>query len=144
MNEQNKELIRLLPYEIRDKYRHYRDYVHDRLVDIAMEQQMLDRVAKVEERADLVFLLRLLQGYFVIGFRNYDQMLGYLQGKQVDGFQIGGTEFRRNSPITIQWQAIASELESIINRSTLRQYLQPFLSVDDVIRSLLQSAQDST
>jgi len=75
MENRTQELTRLLPYIVRDKLRYYLGYVNDRLIDLALEEGVYDRVREVRNEVDLIFLLRLLYGYFVVGFQNYEQML---------------------------------------------------------------------
>jgi hypothetical protein len=139
-----QELIVLLPYDVQDKLRRYLDFAHDRLIDIALEEHLYDRVATIRDDVDLVFLLRLLYGYFVVGFQNYDQMLHFFESKQVRGFQIGSTRFTRDNSLTYEWRQIASELESLIRQSNLGMYVRPTFSSDEVLRSILRATQDGT
>ena len=136
------ELTAQLPYAVRDKLRYYLDYVNDRLVDITLEEGVYDRLAEVRDRVELVFFLRLLYGYFVVGFRNYERMLNYLDGKEVNGFQIGSTTFTRHSSITRDWQEIAGDLEHLVNQTSIGPFVKPGMSVEMVIRRLLRSLSD--
>jgi hypothetical protein len=132
-----------LPYTVRDKLRYYLDYINDRLIDITLEEGVYDRLAEVRDQVELVFFLRLLYGYFVIGFRNYERMLNYLDAKEVNGFQIGSTTFTRQSNITRDWQEIARELDHLVNQTSIGLFVKPGMSVETVIRRLVRSRSDS-
>jgi hypothetical protein len=142
MARQVQELIQLLPYDVRDRFRYYLDYVHDTLADIAMEEGVYYRLKEIREEAELIFLLRLLYGYFVVGFQNYEQMLSYFESKQVRGFQIGRTAFTRTSPLTAQWQQVANDLERLVSTAELVPYVRPGTSVAEVLRRLIRSLPD--
>lgn len=142
MAENTQELVALLPYVLREKFSYYRNYVNDRLIDLALEEGKYGRLKEIQGTVDFIFLLRLLYGYFVIGFRNYDQMLRYFGNKQVSGFQIGSTEFTRQSRITRQWQTVAGDLESLVNDSGLRSYVEPDNRIDNVLQRIIQSIPD--
>jgi hypothetical protein len=120
----------------------YRNYVNDRLIDLALEEGKHNRLKEIQSTVDFILLLRLLYSYFVIGFRNYDQMLSYFENKQVSGFQIGSTEFARQSPITRRWQSVAEDLENLVKDSRLRLYVEPDSTIDSVLRRIIQSVPD--
>jgi hypothetical protein len=138
-----RELGNQLPYAARDKLRYYLDYVNDRLVDITLEEGVYDRLAEIRTQVELVFFLRLLYGYFVIGFRNYERMLSYLDAKEIDGFQIGSTTFTRQSAITHDWREIARDLDHLVSQTTIGSFVKPGMSVEAVIRRLVHSLLSS-
>jgi hypothetical protein len=137
-----QELTRLLPYALRDKFQYHFDYVHDRLVDIAMEEGMHHRIKEYQDNVDLIFLLRLLYAYFVIGFHNHDQMLRFFESKQISGFQIGSTAFTRQSSITSEWREVAGELEALVRVTGLSLYVRPTLSIDEVLRRIVRNSPE--
>lgn len=137
-----RELESQLPYAIRDKLRYYLDFVHDRLFEVAKLEDMEKHISTVRGEVELVFLLRMLYGYFVVGYRNYAAMLDYFESMQVDGFQIGTTVFSASSPITLQWRRLATDLETLLTESEVAQYVRPTLSTDEVIRRILRSRID--
>ncbi len=134
-----RELEKKLPYVVRDKARYYLDYVNDRLFEIALEEGVYDRLVEIRSEAEIIFLLRLLYSFFVIGFRNYDGMLDYLGSKDIDGFQIGRANFTRQSTITQHWQEVASELDHLVGTTRIASFVRPGLSVETVIRQIIQS-----
>jgi hypothetical protein len=139
MENRAQDLIHLLPYSIRDKTRGYLGYVHDRLVDLALEEGVYDRIREITDKTDLIFLLRLLYGYFVLGFRNYEQMLGFFESKDVRGFKIGSTAYTRQSHIFLEWRQVADEIERLINEARITLYVKPTLSVDEVLHRIIDS-----
>jgi hypothetical protein len=143
METQVRELAQLLPYDVRDRLRYYLDYVHDTLTDIALEEGVFHRLKEIREEVELIFLLRLLYGYFVVGFQNYEQMLDYFESKQVRGFQLGRTVFTRASSLTVQWQQVANDLEHIVSAAELAPSVRPGISVAEVIRRIVQSLPDT-
>lgn len=144
MEDRTQYLIRLLPYAIRDKARGYLGYVHDRLVDLALEEGVYGRIKEIRGQVGLIFLLRLLYGYFVIGYRNYRQMLDFFEDKGVEGFQIGSAVYTRQSQTTFQWQEIAAELESLLADAGIASYVRPSLSVDEVLQRIIDSLPDES
>jgi len=142
MAERIRRLENMLPYAIRDKLRYYLDFVNDRLFEIAKLENMDEHIPAIRGEVELIFLLRLLYGYLVVGYRNYAAMLEYFKMMQVDGFQIGATEFSLSSPITLQWRQLATDLETLLMESEVAQYVRPTLSTDEVIRQLLHSRID--
>jgi hypothetical protein len=144
MENRTQELIRLLPYIVRDKLRYYLGYVNDRLIDLALEEGVYDRVREVRNEVDLTFLLRLLYGYFVVGFHNYEQMLGFFENKGVRGFQIGSTVYARQSSISREWRQVADELERLVNEAGIALYVKPTLSIDEVLHRIIQSMPSET
>jgi len=144
MANRTQELASLLPYTVRDKFRYYLGYVHDRLIDMALEEGVYHRLKELRDEVDLIFLIRLLYGYFVVGFRNYEEMLGFFDKKGVKGFQIGSTVFNRQSPITFEWQRITDELENLVNRAGIAFYVRPTVSVDEVLRRIIRSLSDES
>jgi hypothetical protein len=139
MENSAQDLIHLLPYLIRDKARDYLGYVRDRLIDLALEEGVYERVAEIQSEAELIFLLRFLYGYFVVGYQNYEQMLEFFEVKGANGFQIGTTAYTRQSQISDEWRQVSGHLESIVNEAGLALYVRPMLSVDDVLRQVLDS-----
>lgn len=144
MANRTQELAGLLPYTVRDKFRYYLGYVSDRLIDMALEEGVYHRLKELRDEVDLIFLVRLLYGYFVVGFRNYEEMLGFFDRKEVKGFQIGSTVFTRQSPITFEWQRITNELENLVNRAGMAFYVRPTVSVDEVLRRIIRSLSDES
>ena len=142
MDTSVRELIWLLPYAIRDKVRYHLGYVNDRLIDIALEEGLYSRLGEVRDEVELIFLVRLLYGYFVIGFENYQRMLDYFAVKEVDGFQIGSMSFTRHSPITQQWREIAGELESYVNERGWAPFIAPGIPDAVVIRRIIDYLLD--
>jgi len=144
MENRNIELISLLPYHVRDKFRHYLSYVHDRLIDIALEEGVYNRLEEFRSDVDFLFLLRLLYGYFVVGFQNYDQMLRFFEDKEISGFQIGSDTFIRHQPFSREWQEIANVLGGIVNEAGIEFYVRPTISIDQVLRQLIQTLPGNT
>jgi hypothetical protein len=134
-----RELENQLPYTIREKLRYYLDFVHDRLFEVAKLEDVQSQVPLIRDEVELIFLLRMLYGYFVIGYRNYASMLEYFESMQVDGFQIGTTEFSSTSRITLDWRRLAASLATLIEESRIEQYVRPSLSTDEVIRRIIRS-----
>ena len=143
MEERTRVLEGLLPYAVREKYRYYVDYMHDRVYEIALEERVEYRSRDVRSTVELVLLMRFLYGYFVLGFENYERMLEYLEGKQVRGFQIGRMTFAKTSFFSEDWRQVSTELKRLTAQSELREYIQPSLSSDEAIRRLLQSSLGS-
>lgn len=139
MPSELSELERLLPYTIRDRWWYYRDFVRDRSFEIAKLDDMEEQRKSAERYIDLIFLLRMLYGYFVIGYQNYDATLSYFESRQVDGFQIGTTEFSGRSQITLDWQELVNSLKTLVRELGIGQYVEPSLSTDEVIRRILGS-----
>lgn len=139
MEDRTQELTRLLPYIIRDKLRAYLGYVNDRLIDLALEEGVYDRVREVRSEVHLIFFLRLLYGYFVIGFQNYEQMLGFFEDKGVKGFQIGSTAYTRQSTVSLEWKQVTSELEKLVSETGIALHVKPTLSIDEVLRRIIRS-----
>jgi hypothetical protein len=139
MTREFRELETQLPYAIQEKLRYYLDFVHDRLFEVAKLEDMEKQVSLVRDEVELIFLLRMLYGYFVIGYRNYAAMLSYFESMEVDGFQIGTTEFSPKSQITLDWRQLATNLEMLVKEDRIEQYVKPSLSTDEVIRRILQS-----
>ena len=144
METQVRELTQLLPYDVRDRFRYYLDYMHDMLTDIALEEGLYHRLKEIREEVELIFLLRLLYGYFVVGFQNYEQILDYFESKEVRGFQIGRTSFTRTSPLTAQWHQVANDLERLVSAADLASYVRPGTSVAEVLRRLIRSLPDTS
>ncbi len=134
-----KELSRLLPYIVRDKMNYHLDYVNDRLIDIALEEGVYHRLREIRDQVELIFFVRLLYGYFVIGFQNYERMLAYFDSKGVQGFQIGSTAFTRQSPITRQWHEIAEELADYVREGGWSSFVAPGIPDIVVIRRIIDS-----
>ena len=134
-----RELETQLPYVIRDKLRYYLGFVHDRLFEVARLEDMEKQVSLVRGEVELIFLLRMLYGYFVIGYRNYAAMLSYFESMEVDGFQIGTTRFSPTSQITLDWRQLATSLEMLVKEDDIEQYVKPSLTTDEVIRRILRS-----
>jgi hypothetical protein len=143
MEDHVRELMSQLPYSVREKFRDYLGYVNDTLIDVALEEGMSHRLEQVRAQVELIFFLRLLYGYFVVGFRNYERMLAYLDSKEIDGFQIGRTAFTKRSPITYQWHEIARELEQLTLQSGLARFVRPTMSTEAVIREIMLSLPDN-
>jgi hypothetical protein len=139
-----RELVGLLPYVMRDKVRYYLDYVNDRLIDLALESGLYSRVREIQKQVELIFVLRLLYGYFVIGFQNYERMLNYFETMEVDGFQIGSRVFSKRSPITSHWQQVANNIKRLVSETGTSQYVKPTMSTDMVLRQIIQSLPDKT
>jgi hypothetical protein len=139
-----RELQKLLPYAVRDKFRYYLDYVNDRLIDIALEEGIYHRLPDVRPEVEVVFFLRLLYGYFVIGFHNYEKMLSYLDSKEIDGFQIGSTVFTKQSPITRHWSEVAHELERLVKQTSTASLVRPSMSIEAVIRQIVRALPGQT
>jgi hypothetical protein len=142
MAEEIRRLEDLLPYSIRDRFRYYLGFVNDRLFEVAKLEGLEKHIPAIRDEVELIFLLRLLYGYFVIGYRNYTSMLNYFKGMQVEGFQIGTTEFASTSRITLEWRQLATGMERLLMESEVAQYVRPTLSTDEVIRRILRSRID--
>jgi hypothetical protein len=142
MAEEIRRLEDLLPYSIRDRFRYYLGFVNDRLFEIAKLEDLEKYIPAIRDEVELIFLLRLLYGYFVIGYRNYTSMLEYFKRMQVEGFQIGTTEFSPTSRITLEWRQLATGMERLLMESEAAQYVRPTLSTDEVIRRILRSRID--
>lgn len=139
MKQRTRELTHLLPYTFRDKFRYYLDFVNDRLYDIAVVEGKKELIPIINERVEFLFLLRMLYGYYVIGYENYKNFLNYFMEMQVDGFKIGTTDFTRDSEITQEWGLIAREFTSIIEEYALSDYVRPTMATDELIRKILTS-----
>jgi hypothetical protein len=137
------DLENQLPYAVREKLRYYLDFVHDRLHEVAHIENKGELARSVRKEVDLVFLLRLLYGYFVVGYRNYAGVLHYFDSQEVDGFRIGTTDFTISSQITLEWRQLATDLETLLADGRIAQYVRPTMSTDEVIRRILQSRSRS-
>lgn len=144
MENRAQELTHLLPYVVRDKLRYYLGYVNDRLIDLALEEGVYDRVSDVRDEVDLIFLIRFLYGYFVVGFQNYGQMLSFFENKGIKGFQIGSTVYTRQSSIYLEWRQVADELERLVNETNIALYIKPTLSIDNVLHRIIRSLPSET
>jgi hypothetical protein len=142
MEKSVQDLIRLLPYLIRDKAGNYLGYVRDRLIDLALEEGVHDRLMEIQGEADLIFFLRFLYGYFVVGYQNYEQMIEFFEDKGANGFQIGTTAYTRQSQISDEWRQVSGELERIVNEAGIALYVRPTLSVDEVLHRVINSLSD--
>jgi hypothetical protein len=115
------------------------DFINDRLFDVATIENKRQIIPQVREEIEFVFLMRMLYGYFVIGQRNYQQMLEYFERMEVQGFQIGSTEFTQTSRFTREWQDLAREMESLVVENDLLRFVQPSIATDEVIRRVLDT-----
>ena len=137
MPENETDLVKLLPYALQDKVHYYYDFVKDRLFDIAVIENRLETAQRYEKDIELIFFLRLLYGYFVLGYRNYDDSLRFFEVLNINGFQIGTTHFSRNTPITREWLNLAEGIETLIQENQVESYMRPTISTDEIIRELL-------
>lgn len=144
MQAQTQELARLLPYNARDKFRYYLDYINDRLFDIALEEQVANRVNEIQAEVELIFFIRHLYKYFAVGYQNFAQALDFFEDKQAIGFRIGTRVFTRQSTLTMNWRQFVNELENLVDEAGLGRYARPNFSDDYVLRELIQSLPDIT
>ncbi len=142
MQAQTQELAQLLPYNARDKFRYYLDYINDQLFDIALEEQVANRLSEIQEEVELIFFIRHLYKYFAVGYQNFAQALDFFEDKQAIGFRIGTRVFTRQSTLTANWRLLVGELENLINEAGLGRYVRPNFSDDYVLRELIQSLPD--
>lgn len=142
MLAQTQELARLLPYNARDKFRYYLDYINDRLFDIALEERVVNRLNEIQQVVELVFFLRHLYKYFAVGYQNFSQALDFFEDKQATGFRIGTRVFTRQSSLTTNWSSLVSELEDLVDQAGLGRYVRLNFSDDFVLRELIQSLPD--
>lgn len=147
MDERIQLLVSELPYGLREKLRYFLDYIYDRTVDIALEQGIYynKSIALRNHRRliDLIFTIRMLYGFLVLGFRNYDQALQFFEGKQVDGFIIGRTSYNRKSNITTQWSIVSQDLDRIVHELNLIYYVSPNTTIDAIIHSILNNLPEN-
>ena len=122
---------------LQDKVHFYFDFVKDRLFEIAIIENRQEIAERFKKDIELIFLLRLLYGYFVLGYRNYDASLRFFEYLNINGFQIGTTHYSRNTPITQEWLNLAEEIETLVRENHIESYMLPTLSTDEIIRELL-------
>ena len=133
-----RKIERALPYALREKLRYYLDFVHDRLTDIALEQNKYDSIRKVRPQVELVFTLRFLHAYLIVGYQNYARMLSFFEDMEIPGFQIGSTVFDRKSSLSTSWSDLSLELGKFLSEPNLKAALQLEDSTDKVIRRILR------
>jgi hypothetical protein len=138
------DLVRLLPYILQDKVHYYFDFIKDRLFEIAIVENRTEMARRFEKDVELIFFMRLLYGYFVLGYQNYDSSLQFFEAFDVDGFQIGTTHYSRNSSVTQEWHDIATGLETIIQENEIERYMRPTISTDEIIKELLIRFDDES
>ena len=143
MADTETNLVTLLPYALQDKVRYYFDFVKDRLFEVAIIEKRQEIARRFEKDIELIFLLRLLYGYFVLGYRNYDASLRFFESLNINGFQIGTTHYSRNVSITQEWFNLAEEIETLVRNNRVERYMQSTLSTDEVIRELLTSFDEA-
>jgi hypothetical protein len=139
MAQGETDLIKLLPYTLQDKVRYYFDFVKDRLFEVSIIEKSQHVARQFEKDIELIFLIRLLYGYFVLGYRNYDASLRFFESQNIDGFQIGTTHYSRNSSITQEWRDLSEEIETLIRNNQIEKYVLSSQSTDEIIRELLTS-----
>jgi hypothetical protein len=137
MTDNINYLIRDLPYTLQEKVRYYYDYVKDRLFEIAIIEDRQKITKHLEKELELIFLLRLLYGYIVLGYRNYEDSLQFFESLEIDGFQIGTTHYSRNTPITQEWLNLAEDIETLVRENQIERYMHSTLSTDEIIRELI-------
>ena len=137
MARSEANLVKLLPYVLQDKVHYYFDFVKDRLFEVAHIEKQSEVAQRFEKDIELIFLLRLLYGYFVLGYRNYDAALSFFESLEVEGFQIGTTHYSRDNPITQEWSDLAEEIEVLIRENQIERYMRPTIGTDEIIRDLL-------
>lgn len=143
MVENQMDLVQLLPYSLQDKLRYYYDFVKDRLFEVAITDKRQDIARHFEKDIELIFLMRLLYGYFVLGYRNYDASLHFFESLNINGFQIGTTHYSRNSLITQEWRNLAEGIETLVRENRIERFMRSTISTDEVIRELLISFSES-
>lgn len=137
------DLVKLLPYALQDKIHYYYDFVKDRLFEVALIEKQSEVARRFEKDIELIFLLRLLYGYFVLGYRNYDASLRFFESLEVDGFQIGTTHYSRDNTITQEWSDLAEEIEILIRENQIERYMRPTIATDEIIRELLTQLNEA-
>jgi hypothetical protein len=137
MSENQTDPVKLLPYTLQDRVRYYYDFVKDRLFEVAVIERRQEIARRFENDFELIFLLRLLYGYFVLGYRNYDASLRFFESLNIDGFQIGTTHYSRDNTITQEWFNLAEDLETLVRENQIERYMRPAISTDEIIRELL-------
>lgn len=131
------DLVKLLPYTLQEKTHYFYDFVKDRLFEVAVIEKLVGVARRFEKDIELIFLLRLLYGYFVLGYQNYDASLRFFESLNIDGFQIGTTHYSRDNTITREWFSLAEELEILMRENQIERYMRPTISTDEIIRELL-------
>lgn len=139
MPENQTDLVNILPYNLQDKVRYYFDFVKDRLFEVAIIEKRQEIARRFEKDVELIFLLRFLYGYFVLGYHNYDASLRFFESLNIDGFQIGTTHYVRRASISQEWFNLAEEIETLVRNNQIERYMQSALSTDEIIRELLAS-----
>lgn len=147
MLRETKELIALLPYNMRERSRGYMDFVNDTLYSVALEEGVYDRRGEVQYEVEMVFMLKLLYAYFVTGYQNFTQVLEFLEHRGADGFEIGSSSYRRNSDVTHDWERVVSELIGIAHgiegtdqMGFLTRYVMGYGSTEAIVRDIVQNA----
>lgn len=128
---------------MQDKIHYYFDFVKDRLFEVAFLEKQLEFAQRFEKDIELIFLLRLLYGYFVLGYRNYDAALRFFESLEVDGFQIGTTHYSRDNLITQEWSDLAEEIEILIRENQIERFMRPTIGTDEIIRDLLTQLNEA-
>lgn len=144
MTDNQTELVTLLPYSLQDKVRYYFDFVKDRLFEVAIIEKRQKIARRFEKDIELIFVLRLLYGYFALGYRNYDASLHFFESLNINEFQIGTTNYSRNASITQEWFNLAEEIETLVRNNRVERYMQSALSIDEIIRELLTSFDEAS
>ena len=144
MRARTRDLVGLLPYEMRDKVGYYLNYVNDRLIDIADEEGKGDRITEIRDEFEIIFLLKLLYGHFVVGFQNYESLLDFFEAKNISGFTIGSSSFSRQNKVQSEqsldndWRTLQRDLLTLISNLGYTRYMR--VSVDTVIRDIVGNA----
>ena len=89
MLDETKQLVALLPYSMRERARGYMDFVNDVLYSVSLEENAHEQRREIQYEVEMVFMLKLLYAVFVTGYRNFTQVLEFLDGKGASGFEIG-------------------------------------------------------
>jgi hypothetical protein len=137
MGKSVNDLTKILPYLLQEKTRNYLDYVNDRLDDL----QLLDKFENIsqKQRNDIlmVFFIRYIYDFITFGLSNFHNSLNFFEERKLVGFQIGSTNFSKDSEIISEWNELSKKLSELIKKNHLDFYVKSQNSIDDLLVRLV-------